>query len=417
MTVISRSLNLSRQLWRISGMALQALWAYKLRSLFVVAGVALGIASLTVIVAAVDGAERKATEIVRWFGPDAVLVFGGNIESRAVGQRSLTLSYADADALRRSLPGAYLVVPMRSKSNQPLRFENRVVQVPLVIGTSEGYAEAWNWPLIEGRDLSAEDLARGAKVGLIGDNTAQELFGDRSPVGHTVLVNKVPVQIVGRLSYRGVVSGSGSIDDRIIIPITTLTQRFHLNRKYFRALRVKFYAPELMAEHIANLRSLLRHLHHLEGEELDDFTIISAEEILKFLSMFKSGLLLFLGVTALVAMTVGGFVLANLFYLSINERRMEIGLKKALGARNWAILSQVLIEAVCLTLLGALFGMGLGMALGQLLARLGLLQILFSWKVFGMAVTAALAIGILFGLKPARQAAALNPIEVLKGAG
>ena len=111
MMVVSRILDISRQLWRIVGMALQALWAYKLRSLFVVAGVALGIASLTVIVAAVDGAERKATEMVRWFGHDAVLVFGGNIESRAVGQRSLTLSYADADALLRSLPAAYLVGP------------------------------------------------------------------------------------------------------------------------------------------------------------------------------------------------------------------------------------------------------------------------------------------------------------------
>lgn len=417
MTVVSRPVEQIRQLWRILHMAGQALWAYKLRSLFVVAGVALGIASLTVIVAAVDGAERKAMEIVRWFGPDAVLVFGGNIESRAVGQRRLTLSYRDADALRRSLPAAYLVVPMRAKTGLAVRFEERVVPVPMVIGATEGYAAAWNWPLAEGRDLSSEDLARGAKVGLIGDGTARELFGARSPVGQTVLINQLPVQIVGRLSYRGVVSGSGSVDDRIILPITTLTQRFNLNRKYFRALRIKFHAPELMTEHVANLRSLLRHLHRLPPGEMDDFTIITADEILQFLSMFKGGLLLFLGVTALVAMTVGGFVLANLFYLSINERRSEIGLKKALGASNRAILCQVLIEAICLTLLGALIGMVLGMGLGQLLARLGLLQILFSWKVFALSVAAALIIGVLFGLKPARQAAALNPIEVLKDAG
>jgi len=417
MMVVSPILDVLRQQSRILRMARQALWAHKLRSLFVVAAVALGIASLTVIVAAVDGAERKATEIVRWFGPDAVLVFGGNIESRAVGQRRLTLSYRDAAVLRRSLPGAYLVVPMRVKTNLSVRYRDRVIQVPLVVGATEGYTEAWDWPLAEGRDLSAADLVREAKVALLGDSTARELFGSRSPVGHTVLINQLPVQVVGRLSYRGVVTGSGSIDDRIIMPITTLTQRFNLNRKYFRALRIKFHAPELMAEHVANLRSLLRHLHRLGPGEMDDFTIITADEVLKFLSLFKSGLLLFLGLTALVAMTVGGFVLANLFYLSINERRTEIGLKKALGARNRAILCQVLAEAVCLTLLGALLGMGLGLGLGQLLSRLGLLQILFSWKVFGLAVVAALAIGLLFGLKPARQAAALQPIEVLKDAG
>ncbi|MEJ2699677.1 MAG: FtsX-like permease family protein [Desulfuromonadales bacterium] len=223
------------------------------------------------------------------------------------------------------------------------------------------------------------------------------------------------MQIVGRLSYRGVTGGGGSVDDRIIMPITTLTQRFNLDRKYFRALRVKFLSPENMKFNVENLRSLLRKLHHLKPGEPDDFTILSADEILKFLSMFKGSLLIFLGVTAVVAIVVGGFVLANLFYLSINERKTELGLKKALGAKKRAILLQILAEAVCLTLVGALVGMALGMGLGQLLARLGILKIFFSWRVFTLSVIAAVAIGILFGLKPARQAASTPPIDVLKG--
>lgn len=401
--------------WRCAGMARHALWAAKTRSLFVVAGVALGIASLTVIVAAVDGADRKATEIVSHFGPDAVLVLGGNIESRAVGQRTLTLSFEDAATLRRSLPGAYMVVPMRAKSNVQVRYADRVTQVPLIVGTSAGYARAWDWPLSEGRDLSEDDLAHSARVGLIGDTMARELFGDQSPVGRTVLLDRFPLQIVGRLSYRGVVGGGGAIDDRIIIPITTLTKRFNLDRKYFRALRIKFHNPEYMEQHVANLRSLLRHLHQLRPEQPDDFSILTADEILKFLSSFKGGLVLFLGITALVAMVVGGFVLANLFYLGVDERRAEIGLKMALGAPRWAILLQILLEAVGLTLIGAVLGMGLGMAMGQLLESLGMMEILLSWKVFLFALGASLAIGLLFGLKPARRAASLTPIEALKG--
>ncbi|ABA87529.1 ABC transporter, membrane protein [Syntrophotalea carbinolica DSM 2380] len=417
MTAWSRITETLLIAWRCAGMARHALWAAKTRSLFVVAGVALGIASLTIIVAAVDGAERKANEMVRIFGPDAVLVLGGNIESRAVGQRTLTLSYEDNAALRRALPGAYLVVPMRAKSNVQVRYGGQVTQVPLVVGTSEGYARAWDWPLSEGRDLSAEDLARSARVGLIGDTVSRELFGDASPIGRTVLMDRFPLQIVGRLSYRGVSGGSGSVDNRIIIPITTLTKRFNLDRKYFRALRVKFHNPEYMPQHVANLRSLLRHLHGLRPEQEDDFSILTADEVLKFLSTFKGGLVLFLGVTAVVAMVVGGFVLANLFYLGVDERRSEIGLKMALGAPRWAILVQILLEAVGLTLIGALLGMGLGIALGQLLARLGVLKILFSWKVFGFALFASLAIGLIFGLKPARRAASLAPIEALKGNG
>jgi putative ABC transport system permease protein len=417
MMVSSRRFETLLVLWRSAGMAVRALWAYKLRSLFVVAGVALGIASLTLIVASVDGAERRANEIVRWFGPDAVLVLGGNIEIRAVGQRTLTLSHEDAAVLRRSLPGVYLVVPMRARTDVSVRYGGRVVQLPLVVGATEGYAAAWDWPLAEGRDLTVGDIARGAKVGLIGDTPARELFGDFSPVGRTVLIDRTPVQIVGRLSYRGVVGGGGAVDERIILPISTLTQRFNLDRQYFRALRIKFRSPENMPEHVANLRSLLRHLHRLQKGEMDDFTILTAEEILQFLSMFKGGLVLFLGVTALVAMVVGGFVLANLFYLSIDERRTELGLKKALGAKSWAIVGQILIEATLLTLTGALVGMAGGLLLGQLLSRLGILQILFSWKVFSLAVVAALGIGLIFGLKPARRAASLSPVEVLKNAG
>jgi len=398
-------------------MALAALWAFKLRSLFVMGAVALGIASLTIIVTAVDGANRMAFDIVKWFGPDAAFVLGGDIKSRAVGQRTMTLSHDDARKLRDMLPGAYLVVPMRAKQDVVLRFGNETVQLPVAVGATARYAEVWNWPLVEGRDLTEEDVARGAKVCLIGDTPSRELFGEESPVGRTILMDRLPVQVVGRLLYRGFTGGGGPVDDRIVLPITTLTQRFNLDRQYFRALRVKFHSPEAMEFHVKNLRGLLRSLHDLAPGEDDDFSILTADEILGFLSAFKGGLVLFLGVTAAVAMLVGGFVLANLFYLSVSERRREIALKKALGARNWAIIFQILAEAVCLTLAGSLAGMALGMAAGQLLARLGVLQILFSWKVFLLSVLAASAIGVIFGLRPARQAAEMAPMEVLKGDG
>lgn len=403
------------QLLRIMVMAHHALMAYKLRSLFVICGVGLGIASLTIIVASVDGANRKALEIVEFFGPDAAFVLGGNITKRAVGQRTLTLSYDDAERIRQSLPGAYLVVPMRARSNLTLRGNGNRMQLPIVVGATARYAEVWNWPLAEGTDLTEEQVARGAKVCLMGDTPTRELFGDESPVGKTVLLDSLPVQVVGRLAYRGFSGGGGSIDERIIMPITTLTQRFNMDRKYFRALRVKFHEPQYMDTHTENLRSLLRHLHGLKEGEEDDFSILTADEILKFLAMFKGGLVVFLGITAAVSMVVGGFVLANLFYLSVSERKFEIGLKKAMGAKKWTILTQFLVEALLLTVSGAALGMGLGMGFGQLLERLEILEIVFSWKVFFLALGAAALIGLIFGLKPARQAADMDAIEALKG--
>ena len=402
---------------RIQAMALKAVWAFKLRSLFVMLGVAFGIASLTLIVTAVDGANKTAVQLVEMFGPDAVIVFGGNIKKRAVGERLQTLTEDDARSIRQSLPGAYLVVPMRAKMNVTVsRQENKYGGV-LAVGATADYAQAWNWPLIEGRDLSQDDVTFAAKVCLIGDKPAKELFCEVSPIGRTIQADKVPLQVVGRLAYRGVSPGGGApdIDNRIILPISTLTNRFHLERKYYRGLRVKFHDASRIAEHAEAVRGILRANHKLGPDQDDDFTVLTADEILNFLAMFKGGLLVFLGVTAAIAVLVGGFVLANLFALSVGERSEEIGLKRAMGARASAILMQFLIEASALTLVGGLAGLGLGLSLGQLLTRLGVLSIEFSWKAFFLALVSALAIGLTFGLKPARQAAALDPIKALRG--
>lgn len=407
----------TRQLGRLWRMALAAVWAYKVRSFFVILGVGFGVASLTLIVTAVDGAERKAVEIVEWFGPDAALVFGGNFKKQAVGARTNTITQDDIRGIRQSLPGAYLVVPMRAKQDVPLKHQDASTPGTLVVGATEGYAQAWNWPLVEGRDLSEEDVRLGARVAILGDKPARELFGDASPIGRTFLVDKFQVQVIGRLKYRGASGGGGDIDDRIILPISTLTARFNMDRHTFRAMRIKFLEPERMASHTENLRSYLRMAHRLEPSQDDDFSIITADEVLKFLSAFKGGLVAFLGVTAASAMTVGGFVLANLFSISVSERSREIGLKKAVGATSRAILMQFLLEAAVLTAVGGLVGLGLGLGLGQLLTRLGMLQILFSWKVFFLSLASAVGIGVVFGLKPARQAAGLDPIAALRGEG
>jgi len=409
--------SLPRLLARLRDMAFSAVWAYKVRSFFVILGVGFGVASLTLIVTAVDGAERKAMEIVEWFGPDAALVFGGNFKKHAVGARTLTLTQDDMRGIRQSLPGVTVVVPMRSKGDIPLKYQNAAVQGTLVIGATEDYAGAWNWPLVEGRDLSEEDVRLASRVAILGDKPARELFGEESPVGRTIQLDKFQVQIIGRLKYRGATGGGGDVDDRVIIPITTLTSRFNLDRKYYRAMRIKFLEPERMSAHVENLNSFLRASHGLDPSQDDDFSIITADEVLKFLAVFKGGLVAFLGVTAAAAMTVGGFVLANLFSISVSERSREIGLKKAVGATSQAILLQFLMEAAILTAIGGLVGLGLGLGLGQLLTRLGMLKILFSWKVFFLSLASAIGIGVVFGLKPAKQAAALDPITALRGEG
>lgn len=408
-------LHTLRLFWRIRGISLTALWAYKLRSIFVIIAISLGIASLTVIIAAQDGANRRADEITESFGPDALFILGGDITSRAVGQRFYTLTWRDVDRIRQSLPGTYLVVPMQALRDHTIIYGNKNWPVGSTIGGTENYGESWNWPLAEGRDFSKEEVDRGARVCLLGDSPAKALFGTASPVGKTVFLQKIPFTVVGTLSYRGVAGGGGNIDDRVIIPITTMTQRFGTDRKYFRALRIKFHDAEHMDDNIINLESLLRNLHGIREGDPNDFSILSANEVQKFLSMIKGGLTIFLGITAAAAILVGGFVLANLFYLSVSERTREIGLRRAMGATQHAILIQFLLESVALTLLGAFVGIFLGLAMGQLLARLGLIEIRLSLKIFSYALASATIVGLVFGLRPARQAAEMDPIRALRG--
>lgn len=400
-------------------LALQALWAYKIRSLFVIISVSLGIASLTVIIAAHDGANQKAEELTESFGPDAVLVLGGDIFNRPVGQRTLTLTWSDLKNIRQSLPGTYLVIPLRSVAGKTLRYKNKNWNVARIIGSSANYSEAWNWPLISGRDFTEQDVTRALKVCLIGETVAKALFTNgESPVSKTIFVGSIPFTVIGELSYRGYSGGGGSsLDDRIIIPLTTMAQRFGVNRQYFRGLRIKYIDAENMRANVENLTSYLRKLHNLSPNEPDDFTILTAEEVQQFLSIIKGGLTIFLGVTAVTAMLVGGFVLANLFYLSVSERTLEIGLKRAIGASKGAIIRQFLLEAILLTILGGLLGIALGLALAQALFIFDLIEIRLSLKMFLSALGAAMMVGLIFGLSPARQAAELDPIRALRGDG
>ncbi|SIO19446.1 ABC transporter permease [Halodesulfovibrio marinisediminis] len=402
---------------RIGLLALQSLWAYKIRSLFVIISISLGIASLTVIIAAHDGANQKAEELTESFGPDAVLVIGGDIFTRPVGQRMLTLSWNDLMQIKRSLPGTYLVVPLGTVRGKKVRYKNKSWDVAVVIGTSANYSKAWNWPLKSGRDLTQEDITRGLRVCLVGEAVSKALFTKKeSPISKTIFIDSIPLTIVGELTHRGFTGGSGvSIDDRIIVPLTTLAQRFGANRQYFIGLRIKFLDAKNMQTNVDNLTSFLRHLHKIPSGEPNDFTILSAKEVQEFLAALKGGLTIFLGITAVTAMIVGGFVLANLFYLSVSERTVEIGLKRAIGATKGAIIRQFLLEAVLLTIIGGIIGVAMGITLARVLFIFQLIKIQLSLKIFLTALGAAMAVGIIFGLGPARQAAELDPIRALRG--
>jgi len=402
------------RLLKIITQSLKAVRAFKLRTFFCLVSVALGIASITVIVAATEGAYEKAFEIVDRFGPDSLLVFGGGEEARATGRRDRTITLDDIEAVREAFYSAYVVLPMTSMREIGVSYRNVKYQT-MVVGSTADYSLAWTWPVIEGSDLNDEDIKGLRNVGLIGQYLADELFGDENPIGKYILLRRIPVQVVGVLSERGTSPGGQLLDDRIVIPITTLMKKLQSETRYISAFRIRFIDQENLSRRADELRSFLRQRHRLPAEEPDDFTIVSPKEIVKFLVQLTSSLVVFLGITGIISLVVAGFVLANLFLLSVKERTREIGIRRASGAKKRDILLQFLGESVAITTMGGVFGFLLALASSRLLMLIAEFPIRFSWKAFVVGLLLSWLVGIGFGLQPANRAANLKPVEAIRG--
>ncbi|MFZ5998513.1 MAG: ABC transporter permease [Nitrospirota bacterium] len=401
------------RLYNILAQSLKAVRAFKLRTLFCLVSVALGIASITIIVAATEGAYKKALEIVARFGPDSLLVFGGSEEARATGQRPKTLTLEDIEAVKQTFQTSYVAIPMVSERDVTVAYKERKYQTQ-VIGSTSDYSYAWTWPVIQGADFTEEDVRGLRNKGLIGQYLLKELFGDEDPVGKYILVKGIPVQIVGVLSERGTAAAGQNLDDRIVMPIGTVMRKIQNETRYISAFRIRFIDQENLPAHIEELRSFLRQRHRIPQGEPDDFTIVSPKEIVRFLVALTGSLVSFLGVVGIISLVVAGFVLANLFLLSVRERTSEIGIRRAAGAKRRDILIQFLGEAVIITTMGGLFGFLLGVLSSRLLMHLAEFPIHFSWRAFAAGLLLSWGVGIGFGLQPARRAANLKPIEAIR---
>lgn len=402
------------RLLRIISQSIKAVRVFKLRTCFCLISVALGIASITIIVAATEGAYKKAFQIVARFGPDSLMIQSGGEEARAIGMRQKTVTLDDVEAVKQNFQSAYLVVPMTSVSNVNVSYKEKKYQTQ-VIGSTSDYSRVWTWPVIQGSDFTENDVKGLRNVGLIGQHLLKELFDKEDPVGKYILVKGIPVQIVGVLSERGTSPSGHNLDDRIILPLTTVMRKLQNETKYISAFRIRFTDQENLYNRADEMRSFIRQRHGLHEDTADDFRIVSPKEIIKFLVALTSSLVMFLGIVGVISLVVAGFVLANLFLLSVKERTAEIGIRRAAGAKKRDVLIQFLAEAVIITSIGGVLGFVLGFLSSKLLILIADFPIHFSWKAFAVGLLLSWAVGIGFGLQPAHRAANLKPIEAIRG--
>ena len=390
---------------------LRILYYYRGRVIFSFSGVTLGILSICVIVTTIDGANKKAQEIFEALGPDSIMVFGGGERQRAARIRVNTLKVEDAELLGR-VEGIYDLMPVYSARNVIMRYKDRNWQTQ-VVGAPTSYFSSLVWKFQAGTPFTDQDYEKAEAVCVIGAKVHEELFRGEDPLGKTIVVGKLPTRVIGLLEEKGGSTGGPNIDDRVIMPLSTVTSRIVNEKRYLSAVRLK--TKRDIDSTIEDIRATLRQSHGLKGNLDDDFTLRSSKDILAFVTVISGSLLLFLGTAAVVALVVSGFVLANLFYLTIQERRKDIGIRRAYGATRKGILLSFLFESVVITLIGGIAGILLSVVLGGTFEKLFDIPMMFSAKVVIFALLFSFLTGLLSGLKPALTASRIEPIEAIRG--
>jgi len=387
------------------------LYYYRGRVIFSVTGVALGILSICIIITTIDGANKKARDIFEVLGPDSIMVFGGGERQRAARVRTSSLTFRDADSLYR-VEGIYDLMKVYQVRNVMMKYKGEKWQTQ-VVGSTTNYFESFSWGFQSGSVFTGSDYDSAEAVCVIGAKVYDELFHGENALGKAILVGKLPTKVVGVLEEKGGGMGGPNIDDRVIMPLTTVMSRIANEKRYLGMMRLKTNRD--IDKTVEDVRTVLRNNHGLRGTAEDDFTIRSSKDIMKFVTVISGQLFLFLGLAAIVALVVSGFVLANLFYLTIQERRKDIGIRRAYGATRRGILLSFLFESIVTTLIGGIAGILLSVMLGGTFEKLFDIPMLFSYKVVVFALLFSFLTGLLSGLKPALRASRIEPIEAIRG--
>ncbi len=393
----------------------RAILRNKLRSFLTMLGIVIGVACVITVIGVGNGASRRLQDNINSLGTNFIMIFpGATTQSGAriyTGQSTLTPE--DADAIRNECPSVAYVSPSARAAGQIVAGEfNWGTQI---FGADVDWTFIRTWNVEQGAFFSESDVKSAAPVAVLGKTVADALFPDGGAVGSTIRVKGVPFRVTGVLEKKGGNMMGADQDDQIIVPYTTVMKRvMGSDHRHIGMIMASAKAPDLVSQAMQEIDALLRQRFRVPPGGDAPFSMRSQEEIAQQANEMSSTLSRLLLVIAAVSLFVGGIGIMNIMLVSVTERTREIGIRMAIGAKARHVLSQFLLEAVALSVVGGAFGVLLGIVAARLIVKFAGWSVLIAPSAIGIAFGVAAAIGIFFGFWPARKAASLDPIEALR---
>jgi putative ABC transport system permease protein len=400
---------------RIVKSAFKSLGRNKLRTFLMMIGVIVGIIALTMVVSAGMGARQRVMERVRKFGLDSLMIRAGGgqmLGRESGGQPTVTLKLEDAEAIKREVREVADISPQIHRPQMEVKYADKSTTT-MVLGAMPSFATVWDWGAAKGDFISEEDVENAARVCVIGPTTRKDLFGEANPIGEMIRVGSVQFEVKGILVAKGTSPAGGDMDSRVMIPMTTMMRRL-ANIDYITNIKVRLKNAKDMKKAAGSIQALLRERHQQAPGVPDDFSIITPGEVTETAEKVAGTFNLFLILVAGISLIAGGVVVSNLMLISVSERRKEIGLRKAVGARKNNITFQFLIEATAVTFTGGIIGIALGVAGSKILEAVTKTPMAVSWQIVVLGALFSSLVGLIAGIQPARRAASIQPIEALK---
>ncbi|MBN1397448.1 MAG: ABC transporter permease [Bacteroidetes bacterium] len=394
--------------------ALRALQRNKMRSFLTMLGIIIGVAAVIAMLAIGQGAEYSVKQQIASLGTNVLMIYPGAQQQggvRSGAGSAVSLTEDDAIAISRECSAVLYVSPGAFAGGQVIAGNSN--WATSIQGTGTDYLEIRQWPMEYGEFFTEQDIKAAAKVCVLGRTVAENLFPDASPVDQTIRIRNVPFKVIGVLTKKGQNAMGQDQDDVILAPYTTVIRRL----SHFQNLRYILVSAASLNELSAaqsQISELLRVRHKIQPYEEDDFTIRNQTDLASTATETTQVLTILLASIASISLLVGGIGIMNIMLVSVTERTREIGIRMSIGARARDILTQFLVEALVLSLLGGITGIILGVVGSNIISSIA------KWPTFITAFSIILsfgfsiAIGVFFGFYPARKAAMLNPIDALR---